>query len=168
MKRTRSWRLRRASMMPLMPSPGSPKTVSTPQSMMPSTSTSAAVCAIAFTSLMTCHYLLGVGQGCAGHRDQSIAALNRVLAKAERGCGVPYFRLSPIAPSSSALSAGPSPEAGLDRAVSQLSGTSRPLPHPRDVRCFSLAHSTCPRSLRLPDSYQLKADPPFGALYKTP
>src|SRR5215210_2416047 len=33
-------------MMPLMPSPGRPKTVSTPQSMMPSTSTSAAVCAM--------------------------------------------------------------------------------------------------------------------------
>src|SRR5436853_5917973 len=94
--------------------------------------------------------------------------LNRVLTKAEEASGVPYFRLSLIAPSSSAQSAGPSPEAGLDRAVAQPSGTSRPPPHPRDVRCFSLAHSTCPRSLRLPDSSQLKADPPFGALYKTP
>src|SRR5437763_3200786 len=47
MKRTRSWRWRSASMMPLMPSPGSPKTVSTPQWVMPSTSTSAAVSAIA-------------------------------------------------------------------------------------------------------------------------
>ena len=43
MKRTCSWCVRSASMMPLMPSPGSPKTVSTPQSISVSTSTSAAV-----------------------------------------------------------------------------------------------------------------------------
>src|SRR5918911_1703034 len=47
MKRTRSCLWRKASMMPLMPSPGRPKTVSTPQSMMLSMSTSAAVSAIA-------------------------------------------------------------------------------------------------------------------------
>src|ERR1051325_60141 len=46
MNRIRSWRWRSASMMPLMPSPGSPKTTSTPQSWMVSISTSAAVCAM--------------------------------------------------------------------------------------------------------------------------
>src|SRR5436190_15035171 len=75
MKRTRSCLCLSASMMPLMPSPGRPKTVSTPQSIMPSMSTSAAVRAIAFTSLIACRYLLGVGQGWIGRRDQSVAAL---------------------------------------------------------------------------------------------
>src|SRR5687767_8593863 len=44
MNRTRSRRVRSASMMPLMPSPGRPKTTSTPQSISASTSTSDAVC----------------------------------------------------------------------------------------------------------------------------
>src|SRR3954466_1708661 len=38
------WRFRSASMVPLIPSPGSPKTTSTPQSMRMSTIISAAVC----------------------------------------------------------------------------------------------------------------------------
>src|SRR5215813_4800117 len=46
MKRTWSRRLRNASMIPLMPSPGSPKTTSTPQSCNPSIRMSAAVIAI--------------------------------------------------------------------------------------------------------------------------
>src|SRR3954462_4876485 len=45
-KRILSFALRKASMMPLIPSPGIPKIVSTPQSTRLSTITSAAVCAI--------------------------------------------------------------------------------------------------------------------------
>src|SRR5690349_5380564 len=46
MKRILSWRVRSASMIPLMPSPGRPKMTSTPQSRIVSISTSAAVLAM--------------------------------------------------------------------------------------------------------------------------
>src|SRR5437762_10696733 len=49
MKRILSLRTRRASMIPLMPSPGRPKIVSTPQSESDSTKTSDAVVAILYT-----------------------------------------------------------------------------------------------------------------------
>src|SRR5829696_2860313 len=60
MKRTRSCLVRNASIIPLMPLPGRPKTVSTPQSMMPSTSTSAAVPAIALLLFHFCHKFEGL------------------------------------------------------------------------------------------------------------
>src|SRR4030095_6320973 len=49
--RIRSWRVRSASMIPLMPSPGRPKTTSTPQSCMVSIRMSAAVDAIVVSFL---------------------------------------------------------------------------------------------------------------------
>src|SRR5438046_1370062 len=68
MNRMRSRRVRSASMMPLMPSPGRPKTTSTPQSWIVSISTSAAVWAMTGLLSSARRGRRGLGRATAGRR----------------------------------------------------------------------------------------------------
>src|SRR3954469_112339 len=71
-KRTFSWRTRRASMMPLMPSPGRPKTVSTPQSIRVSMSMSDAF-------ILCLSQRVGCEGGSRGLRQGGLSLLLEVL-----------------------------------------------------------------------------------------
>src|SRR4051794_10104132 len=88
MKRTSSWRFRSASMMPLMPSPGIPKMVSTPQSIRFSTRISAPVFAIARSFRASRNYIAGRMRGPASEEGNGSDPLpDRVeQGSVQRGC----------------------------------------------------------------------------------
>src|SRR6185437_15954572 len=90
MKRMRSWRVRKASMIPFMPSPGRPKTMSIPQAMRPSTSRSDAVSVMGL-QLAFCLALQSTSSQLL-RRLQVFAQIRQGFAGEGRGGGVAALR----------------------------------------------------------------------------